>query len=52
MEPSVIGIYNGMKKVLDNPELQKYYKDKIIERKKIIDQDLRFKEIEDMVFGD
>ncbi len=52
MEPSVLGIYKGMKKVLDNPELQKYYKEKIIERKKIIDQDLRFKEIEDMLFGE
>lgn len=51
MEPSVVGIYNGMKKVLDNPELHKYYKDKIIERKKIIDQDLRYKEIEEMLFN-
>lgn len=51
MEPSVVGIYNGMKKVLDNPELHKYYKDKIMERKKIIDQELRFKEIEDMLFN-
>ncbi len=50
MEPSVVGIYNGMKKVLDNPELQKYYQEKIIERKKIIDQDMRFKEIEEMLF--
>ncbi len=52
MEPSVIGIYNGMKKVLDNPELHDYYKEKIIERKKIIDEDQRFREIEEMVFGD
>ena len=52
MEPSVVGIYNGMKKVLDDPELQKHYKEKIIERKKIIDQDQRFKEIEDMLFND
>ena len=52
MESSVIGIYNGMKKVLDNPELHDFYKDKIIERKSIIDQEKRFKEIEDMLFND
>ena len=52
MEPSVKGIYEGMKKVLDNPELHAHYKEKIIERKKIIDEDLRYKEIEDLVFKD
>ncbi len=52
MEPSVIGIYNGMKKVMDNPELNQYYRDRIIERKKIIDKEVRFKEIEDMLFND
>jgi len=52
IEPSVLGIYEGMKRVLDNPDLHTYYKDKIKERKKIIDQDSRFKEIEDMLFND
>ncbi len=52
MERSVIGIYNGIKKVLDNPELHAHYKAKIMERKSIIDYENRFKEIEDRVFGD
>ena len=52
MEPSVKGICEGMRRVMDNPELQKYYKEKIIERKKIIDQDERFKAIEDLIFAD
>jgi glycosyltransferase involved in cell wall biosynthesis len=51
-EPSVKGVYEGMKKVLDDPSLQKYYKQKIIERKKIINQDERFKAIEDLIFGE
>ena len=50
MEASVKGIYEGMKRVLDDPELQKYYKQKIIERKKIIDEDERFKAIEELIF--
>ncbi|WP_034452005.1 glycosyltransferase [Butyrivibrio sp. AE2032] len=52
MERSVIGIYNGIKRVLDNPELHAHYKAKIMERKSIIDYENRFEEIEDMVFGD
>lgn len=52
MEPSVRGIYEGMKRVMDDPELRKYYKQKIVERKAIIDQDARFKAIEDLVFGE
>ena len=52
MEPSVRGIYEGMKRVLDNPELREHYKEKIIERKKIIDEDLRYKEIEELIFGE
>ena len=52
MEPSVRGIYEGMKRVLDNPELREHYKEKIIERKKIIDEDLRYKEIVELIFGE
>lgn len=52
MEPSVVGIYKGMKKVLDDPSLQKHYKEKIIERKMIIDEGQRYKDIEDMLFGE
>ncbi|MBP5556059.1 MAG: glycosyltransferase, partial [Lachnospiraceae bacterium] len=52
MEPSVKGIYEGMKKVLDDPSLQKHYKEKILERRKIIDQDQRFREIEEMLFSE
>jgi hypothetical protein len=42
----VDGIYQNMKRVLDNPELHSYYKEKISERKKIIDFDKRVSEIE------
>ena len=52
VETSVKGIYEGMKKVLDNPDLHEHYKKKIIERKSIIDQEERFKAIEDLIFGD
>jgi glycosyltransferase involved in cell wall biosynthesis len=52
MEPSVRGIYEGMKRVMDDPELREHYKQKIIERKAIIDQDERFRSIEELVFGD
>lgn len=52
MEPSVKGIYEGMKRVLDDPSLHEYYKQKIIERKKIIDESERYKEIEELVFGE
>ncbi len=52
MEPSVKGVYEGMKKVLDDPSLQKYYKQKIIERKAIIDEDARYKAIEDLIFAE
>jgi glycosyltransferase involved in cell wall biosynthesis len=52
IEPSVIGIYEGMKKVIDNPTYHEHYKAKIMERKRIIDQEKRFKEIEDLIFTD
>ena len=50
IEPSVKGIYEGMKKVIEDPSLQEHYKEKILERRKIIDQDQRFREIEEMLF--
>ncbi|SEA76821.1 Glycosyltransferase involved in cell wall bisynthesis [Pseudobutyrivibrio sp. ACV-2] len=46
MPIGVDGIYQNMKRVLDNPELHSYYKEKISERKKIIDFDKRVSEIE------
>ena len=52
MEISVKGIYEGMKKVMDDPSLHEQYKEQILERRKIIDQDQRFKEIEDLIFKD
>lgn len=36
MEPSVVGIYEGMKRVIENPQLHEHYKQKIMERKEII----------------
>ena len=49
---SVKGIYEGMKKVMDDPSLHEHYKEKILERRKIIDQDQRFREIEELIFAD
>lgn len=49
MEPSVIGIYRGMKEVLENPKLHTYYKEKIVKRKNIINFDERMKEIEELL---
>lgn len=46
MEISVIGIYEGMKRVIEHPELQSYYKQKIMERKTIITFEERIHEIE------
>jgi len=47
-EPSVAGLYKAMKQVLDNPELQNYYRDKIIERKSIITYKERIDAIEEL----
>lgn len=47
-EPSVIGIYNAMKRVLDNPDLRAEYKTKIMERKSIITYRERIDAIEDL----
>ena len=52
VEPSVKGIYEGMKKVMDDPALHEHYKEQILERRKIIDQDQRFKAIEELIFAD
>ena len=46
METSVYGIYEGMKRVIEHPELHEHYKKKIMERKSIIDYEGRIKEIE------
>lgn len=46
MDPSVVGIYEGMKSVIDNPQLHEHYKQKIMERKKIITYNQRINEIE------
>ena len=49
MPINAIGIYKAMKRVLDNPELHEYYKNKIIERKSIITYQERIKEIEKLI---
>lgn len=49
MEISVEGIYQGMKRVMEHPELQLYYKQKIMERKTIINFKSRILEIEQML---
>ncbi len=49
MERSVLGIYQGMKRVLDDPQLHEEYKKKISERKKVIDFDTRMAEIEKLL---
>ncbi len=52
LESSVVGIYSGMKRVLDNPELHDHYKKKIMERREIINTEERFRDIEKMLFED
>lgn len=49
MPISVLGIYEGMKKVILNPELQEHYKTKIMERKSIIDFDEHIEKLEEMI---
>ena len=46
MEKSVMGIYQGMKSVLENKELHEKYQKKIKERNKVITFDSRMAEIE------
>ena len=48
MENSVRGIYEDMKRVIDNPKLHEYYKQRIMERKRIITYEKRLEEIEKM----
>lgn len=48
MEPSVVAIYEGMKMVIENSELHEKYKNKIIERKSIINYQQRLDEIEEL----
>ena len=48
MENSVRGIYEDMKRVIDNTKLHEYYKQRIMERKKIITYEKRLEEIEKM----
>lgn len=48
MEPSVVGIYEAMKRVIQNPQLHDSYKQKIMERKKIITYQKRIDEIEEL----
>ena len=49
MPINVVGIYKAMKRVLDNPELREYYKNKIMERKSIITYQERIREIEKLI---
>lgn len=49
MEISVHGIYNGMKEVMKNPGLHPFYKQKIKERKAIINFEKRVREIDQML---
>lgn len=42
-------IYDTVKKVLDNPDLQNFYKKQIIKRKEIINFDRRIKDIEELL---
>lgn len=51
MPINVVGIYKSMKRVLDNPELREYYKNKIMERKSIITYQERIREIEKLIEG-
>lgn len=43
---SVLDIYENMKRVIEHPELHEYYREKIMERKRIIRFEQRFEEIE------
>lgn len=49
MEKSVIGIYKGMKKVIEHPELREVYADKIRERSSIIRYEESIDEIKAML---
>ncbi len=49
---SVQGIYEAMKRVIENPELHKHYRSKIMERKSIISYEERIKDIEELWDGE
>lgn len=49
MENSVYGMYAGMKRVMDEPELHDWYRHKIKERKAIITYEKRFQAIEELL---
>lgn len=48
MEISVLDVYRKMKMVIEHPELQAHYKQKIMERKQVINFDERFQKIVDL----
>lgn len=47
-EISVLGLYNAMKDVLENPQLHAHYKNKIMQRKDIIKFEERIEDIEEL----
>lgn len=46
---SVLDIYEGMKRIIQNPDLHDHYKEKIIERKGVINFKERIDSIEDLI---
>lgn len=48
METSVMGIYDGIRNVIDHPELHAHYKQKIMERKQIITFEDRLQKIAEL----
>lgn len=46
---SVLDIYENMKRVIEQPRLHEYYKEKIMERKSVINFDQRLKAIEELL---
>lgn len=48
---SVLGIYESMKRVIEHPELREHYREKITERKSIINFTDRINEIEKLIEG-
>lgn len=47
---SVLDIYENMKRVIEHPELHEHYRQKIMERKKMINFEERIRAIEDLLF--
>ena len=46
---SVQDIYEGMKRVIEHPQLREHYREKIMERREIINFDQRLEEIEKLL---